>query len=159
MYGELGKKAFFWILKRRFICWITCTSQNVQKLQIFAILASFLWGNLKRPEIHSPDGLNKSEQTLILLDRVRSNLPNCSEMDFWVLKNKLHRKMFHWNILRELWGSIMLPALILVSHSITSITWESHYESLITCKVTKRSQTQVFILGSTVILIPIQVYI
>ena len=38
--------AFFWILKRGFISWIT--SQNIQGLQIFAILASFLWGNLKQ---------------------------------------------------------------------------------------------------------------
>ena len=41
----LGKKAFCQILKRLFIGWIT--GQNVQRLQIFAIWASFrLWGNL-----------------------------------------------------------------------------------------------------------------
>ncbi len=45
MYGGLGKKAFFWILKRWFISRIT--SQNVQRLQNSANLASFLWGNLK----------------------------------------------------------------------------------------------------------------
>ncbi len=45
IYGALGKKAFCRILKRWFIGWITC--QNVQRLQIFAILASYLWGNLK----------------------------------------------------------------------------------------------------------------
>ncbi len=44
MYGGLGKKAFFWILKRWFISWIT--SQNIQRLEISAILSSFLWGNL-----------------------------------------------------------------------------------------------------------------
>ncbi len=41
----LCKKAFWQILKRGFIDGIT--GQNVQRLQISAILASFLWGNLK----------------------------------------------------------------------------------------------------------------
>ena len=38
---KIRKKAF---LKRWFISWIR--GQNVQRLQIFAIFASFLWGNL-----------------------------------------------------------------------------------------------------------------
>ena len=37
---KIRQKAFFWILKRWFISLIT--SQNIQSLQIFAILASFL---------------------------------------------------------------------------------------------------------------------
>ncbi len=45
IYGAMGKKAFCQILKRWFISWIT--SLNVQRLQIFAILASLLQGNLK----------------------------------------------------------------------------------------------------------------
>ncbi len=40
IYGPLGRKAFCWILKICFISWIT--SLNVQKLQIFAIFASYL---------------------------------------------------------------------------------------------------------------------
>ncbi len=44
MYGVLGKKGLCRILKRWFIGRIT--GQNVQRLQIFAILASFLKGNL-----------------------------------------------------------------------------------------------------------------
>ncbi len=42
---RIRKKAFCRILKRWFICRIT--DQNVQRLRIFVILASFLWGNLK----------------------------------------------------------------------------------------------------------------
>ncbi len=38
IYGALGKRAFCRILNRGIISWITC--QNVQKLQIFTILAS-----------------------------------------------------------------------------------------------------------------------
>ncbi len=45
IYGALGKNSFCQILKRWYSCWIT--GQNVQKLQIFAIFASSLWGNLK----------------------------------------------------------------------------------------------------------------
>ncbi len=45
IYGALGKKAFCRILKRWVISWIT--SQNVQRLQIFAISASFLKGDIK----------------------------------------------------------------------------------------------------------------
>ncbi len=44
MYGALVKRAFFWIWKRWYISRIT--SQNVQRMKIFAILVSFLWGNL-----------------------------------------------------------------------------------------------------------------
>ncbi len=40
IYGPLGRKAFYRILKRCFISWIT--SLNIQKLQIFAIFASYL---------------------------------------------------------------------------------------------------------------------
>ena len=40
IYGPLGRKAFCRILKICFISWIT--SLNVQKLQIFAIFASYL---------------------------------------------------------------------------------------------------------------------
>ena len=50
IYGALDKKAFCRILKRWFISWIT--DQNVKRLHIFAILASFLYGNLKGTSLH-----------------------------------------------------------------------------------------------------------
>ena len=46
IYGALGKMAFCRILKRWLLSWIT--SQNFQRLKVFVILASFLWGNLKK---------------------------------------------------------------------------------------------------------------
>ncbi len=47
IYRALGKRDFCQISKRSLIGWIT--GQTVQRLQNFAILASFLYGNLKCP--------------------------------------------------------------------------------------------------------------
>ncbi len=44
-FTEPAKKVFCRILTRWLTSWIT--DQNVQRLQIFAVFASFLWGNLK----------------------------------------------------------------------------------------------------------------
>ncbi len=83
------------------ICYLSTVELNFHGI----FECRILWVTLIRPcrfyadtiklcQVHAIIGT--SEQTVYPIicntDIVRSNLPNCSKMDFWVLKNKLHRK-------------------------------------------------------------------